>query len=111
MQVLMAYKLYRLDESVDNVLNSEEVQTNVVKFWGKLEKMKEFQHIARLCILLLTVQPDTCDLERDFTVMNQVDIEYRANRTQENLNAAVAERDASDVCYTRFLKWKHQVKT
>ena len=53
--------MYRLDDSVENLRKSEECQGNVVKFWCKLEKMKDFQPFARLCILLLTVQPDTYD--------------------------------------------------
>ena len=108
MEVLRSYKLYRLDDSVDYLLKSDEVDGNVVKFWCKMEKRKEFQPFARLCILLLTVQPDTCDLERGFSVMNMVKNEYRTRLTQDNLNAAVAiameERATSEMCFTRCLK-------
>ena len=108
MEVLRSYKLYRLDDSVDDLLKSDEVDGNVVKFWCKMEKRKEFQPFARLCILLLTVQPDTCDLERGFSVMNMVKNEYRTRLTQDNLNAAVAiameERATSEMCFTRCLK-------
>ena len=72
MEVIRAYKLYRLDDSVEFLLKSEEVKGNVMKSWCKLEKIKDFQPFARMYILLLTVQPDTCDLERGFSVISQV---------------------------------------
>ena len=49
LEVMRAYKLYRLDDSDDDVLESEGVQDNVVTFWSKLEKM-EFQPFAGQCI-------------------------------------------------------------
>ena len=107
MEVLRSYKLYRLDDSVNDLLKSDEVDGNV-KFWCKMEKRKKFQPFARLCILLLAVQLNTCDLERGFSVMNMVKNEYRTRLTQENLNAAVAiameEGATSEMCFTRCLK-------
>ena len=71
-------------------LKSNDVKGNVVKCWCKVGTKKEFKQIVRLSILLLTVQPDICDLGRGFSVMNKVKNEYRAKLKQENLYAAAA---------------------
>ena len=47
-----------------------------------------------LCILLLTIhaliQPDVCDMERGFSVMNYIKNQHGTQLTQQHLNVAVA---------------------
>ena len=85
--VLRSYRMYRLDESLDAIFNEHQ---DPVKFFCQLYQMEETRAFASLCILLLTIQPDICDLERGFSVMNYIKNQHRTHLTQEHLNAAVS---------------------
>ena len=85
--VLRSYRMYRLDESLDAIFNEHQ---DPVKFFCQLYQMEETRAFASLCILLLTIQPDICDLERGFSVMNYIKNQHRTQLTQEHLNAAVS---------------------
>ena len=61
-----------------------------IKFWCKLYMDDEFQQLARLALLLLTISPTSVICERGFSVMNYVKNEFRSLLTQTNLNACMA---------------------
>ena len=86
--VMRSYKLYQLDDSLD-ILYRNECDKDPVNFFCKVHGMRELAPFAEVCITLLTVQPDVCDLERGFSHMNKIKNQYRACMTQEHLNAAV----------------------
>ena len=88
-KVLQAYKLYRFDDTLDELFQGR-CAGNLVKFVCEIYKLKEYQAFAQVLLLLLTIQPDTCEIERSFSCMNYVKNERRSCLTSEHLNAAVA---------------------
>ena len=106
-EVLRSYTLYRLDDSLDAEYMKEQ---DPVKFFCYLYSLPgdHYRPFATLCILLLTIQPDVCDIERGFSTMNYLKNKYRTRLTQEHLNAAVAisldGRDETSFLFDKCLK-------
>ena len=61
------------------------------------KRTSEYTELVKLWLLLFTISPETCELERGFSRMNFVKNEFRSTLSNRNLNDVVAvnmgERD------------------
>ena len=94
-EVLRQYRLYRLEEDIDMLFKKNDY--SAVKLFCALYQIPEYTEFAKLCLLLFTISPDTCEVERGFSRMNFVKNEFRSTLSNRHLNDLVAvnmdERD------------------
>ena len=82
------YSMYCNDSSLD--LAYEVCNKDPVKFWCGLYVSDEYNQLASLAVLLLSISPTSVICERGFSCMNYIKNEFRSVMTQDNLNACMA---------------------
>lgn len=83
------YTMYCNDSSLD--ISYELCQKNQVTFWCELyDESDDYNDLAKLAILLLSVSPSSVICERGFSSMNYIKNEFRSVLSQENLNACMS---------------------
>ena len=80
--------MYRNDSSLD--LSYELCQKDHVKFWCELYEGDDYEELATLAILLLSISPTFVICECGFSSMNYIKNEFRSVLSQDNLNACIS---------------------
>jgi hypothetical protein len=100
------YMLYRHSSNLDRVFN--DLDRDPIQFHSYLYKDDEFHEFGKLCVLIDTISPDTCDVERGFSALNGIKTLYRNRLTQRHLNDCMAihlhESTSKDFPFHRCLK-------
>ena len=86
--VTAQYSMYCNDSSLDFAY--EACNKDTVSFWCELYVSEEYNQLASLAILLLSISPTSVICECGFSSMNYIKNEFRSVMTQENLNACMA---------------------
>ena len=84
----MQFNLFKNDGTVEVQFNL--CNEDTVKFWCELFNGDEYEELASLSLLLLSISPTSVICERGFSVMNYVKNQYQSVLTQDNLNACMA---------------------
>ena len=104
--LLRQYKLYTMDDELDDLYGQADF--NPTKFFCHLYNNPAYREFARLALLLMTISPDTCDLERGFSTMNSIKSSNRSTLLQSHLTAsmriALGPRYVSDFSFSQCLK-------
>ena len=101
----MQFNLFKNDGTVEVQFNL--CNEDTVKFWCELFNGDEYEELASLSLLLLSISPTSVICERGFSVMNYVKNQYRSVLTQDNLNACMAismtNQTVTDFPFNSFL--------
>ena len=105
------YQRYRVDKSLD-LHFTEENGKDPVAFFVDLYNYSEYSELAKMCLHLYTISPDSVECERAISNLNLVKTVYRTSLTAEHLQAALRlaleKRSPGDFPWSKFeMKSKH----